>query len=205
MISAQSQTNFSYFTLPAGTMYMVPAKEKYADNLFNLLQQKSERGFTLLYNNYADALFSVIFQIVEKKEIAEDLLQDTFVKIWKKIDTYDETKGTLFTWMLNIARNTAIDFIRLRRNEFYKQLVNFDVLLNDSFYHAIETVNFNRLDYIVIKNRASELDNKYAVVIDLIYFEGFTYEQAAKVLKLPIGTVKTRARMALKLLKKLYK
>jgi RNA polymerase sigma-70 factor (ECF subfamily) len=204
MISSQTQkeNKFSYLILPANKMYAVITKEKPAENLLNLLQQKSEKGFSKLYDNYADALFSVIYRIVEKRVIAEDLLQDSFVKIWQKIDTYDETKGTLFTWMLNIARNTSIDHIRLRKNEFNKKLLHDDILLNEYFHPCIDLGNANRLDYISIKNIAAALDDKYAIILDLIYFEGCTYEQVAKLLKLPLGTVKTRGRMALTLLKK---
>ena len=205
MISTQLQKNFSYFSLPARKVYTAKANEKPAEDLLNLLQQKSERGFSLLYDNYADALFSVIRQIVNNTEITEDLMQETFVKIWKKIGTYDQTKGTLYTWMLNIARNTGIDFIRSNKNRFYKHLVHDDIWQNEYFQPGIEMVNMERLDYIAIKNKAAELDNKYAVVLDLIYFEGHTYEQVAELLKLPLGTVKTRGRMALTLLKKAYK
>ncbi len=205
MISTQPTTRFSYLTLPVSNVYTVIVKEKSTENLLDLLQQKSERGFSLLYNNYADALFSVILQIIKNKEITEDLLQETFVKVWKKINTYDETKGTLYTWMHNIARNTGIDFIRSHKNRFYKLLVHDDIWQNEFLQPGTVIGNADRLDYIAVKNKSATLDVKYAVVIDLIYFEGCTYEQAAKLLKLPIGTVKTRARMALTLLKKAYK
>jgi RNA polymerase sigma-70 factor (ECF subfamily) len=201
----QTQNNFSYLTLPANKLYAVRTNEKPAENLLEQLQQKTERGFSLLYDNYADALFSVIYQIVNNREITEDLLQETFVKIWKKIDTYEKNKGTLYTWMLNIARNTGIDFIRSNKNRFYKLLIHDDLWQNEYLQPGREIGNADRLDYIAIKNKAAALDNKYAVVLDLIYFEGCTYEQVSKLLKLPVGTVKTRGRMALTLLKKAYK
>jgi len=205
MISTQIQNNFSYFSLPARKIYAATSNEIRTEKLLDQLQQRSERGFTLLYNNYSDALFSVIQQIVEKREITEDLLQETFIKIWKKIDSYDETKGTLYTWMLNIARNTGIDFIRSNRNQFYKNLVHEDTCENYFHQPGTEIVNEDRLDCIAIKNKAATLDKKYAIVIDLIYFEGLTYEQVSKLLKLPLGTIKTRGRMALTLLKEAYK
>jgi RNA polymerase sigma-70 factor, ECF subfamily len=204
MISTPLPDNYCYLTLPAMQMNTATIREKPAEDLLLLLLQKSEKGFSRLYDNYADALFSVIYQVTENKEIAEDLLQESFVKIWKKIDSYDKTKGTLYTWMLNIARNTAIDFIRLRRNKFHKQLVHGDVWQHENFQTGTDTGNADRLDYLAIKNKAASLDDKYAVIIDLIYFEGFTYIQAAKQLKMPLSTVKTRARMALSLLKKAY-
>jgi RNA polymerase sigma-70 factor, ECF subfamily len=204
MISAQLPNNYSYLTLPAREVNTATAKEKTAAYLLYLLQQKTEKGFSLLYDNYADALFSVIYKVTENKEIAEDLLQETFVKIWKKIAVYDEAKGSLYTWMLNIARNTSIDFIRLRRNKFHRQLVYADVWQQEYFQTGTTMENTDRLDYLAIKNKAASLEEKYAVIINLIYFEGFTYIQAAKLLKMPLSTVKTRARMALTILKKVY-
>jgi RNA polymerase sigma-70 factor, ECF subfamily len=204
MLSTQLPNNYSHLTFPAMEVHTANVKANFPENLLYLLQQKSEKGFSLLYDNYADALFSVIYKVAENKEIAEDLLQETFVKIWKKIAMYDEAKGSLYTWMLNIARNTAIDFIRLRRNKFHKQLVHGEVWQHEYFQAGMGIGNADRLDYLSIKNKAASLDDKYAVVINLIYFEGFTYIEAAKYLKMPLSTVKTRARMALTLLKKAY-
>ncbi len=205
MISTQSVSQYSFYTLPARKAYTSTTVKVPIDNLLNLLQQKSERGFSQLYDNYADALFSVTYQIVKNKEIAEDLLQDIFVKIWKKIDTYDEARGTLYTWMLNIARNTSIDFVRSQKNRFYQHFVHDDILLNESYQRGNNIENADHLDYIAIKNKAAKLDQKYADVIDLIYFEGYTYEQVAIILNLPLGTVKTRGRNALTILKNAYK
>jgi RNA polymerase sigma-70 factor (ECF subfamily) len=204
MISTQIQldNNFSYVTITATQMYAVKSFEQRSEDLVNLLQQKCEKGFSQLYDNYSDALFCEIYQIVARETIAEDLLQDTFVKIWKKIDTYDKSKASLYTWMLNIARNTSIDFIRSRKNEFNRSILNDDILQSDYLIISDVIDNSNRLDFISIKNKAALLDYKYAVVLDLIYFEGFTYEQVANLLRLPLGTVKTRGRMALTLLKK---
>ncbi len=205
MISTQSVSQNSFYTLPARKAYTSTTVKVPIDNLLNLLQQKSERGFSQLYDNYADALFSVTYQIVKNKEIAEDLLQDIFVKIWKKIDTYHEARGTLYTWMLNIARNTSIDFVRSQKNRFYQHFVHDDILLNESYQRGNNIENADHLDYIAIKNKAAKLDQKYADVIDLIYFEGYTYEQVAIILNLPLGTVKTRGRNALTILKNAYK
>jgi RNA polymerase sigma-70 factor, ECF subfamily len=204
MISTPLQNNFSYLTLPVKQVYAVVTKGKPAENLLHLLQQKNETAFTLLYDNYADALFSILYKVVNNKEIAEDLLQETFVKIWKKIDMYNETKGSLYTWMLNIARNTGIDFMRSSRNKFHQQLIHTDAWQQEYLQTSTGMENTDRLDYLSIRNKAASLDDKYAVIINLIYFEGFTYIQVAKHLKMPLSTVKTRAKMALTLLKKAY-
>lgn len=80
-----------------------------------MLQQiykKDDRAFTLLYDMYSKSLFSVIYNLIRDHEEAEDILQETFVKIWKNIESYDESKGRFYTWILNISRNASIDRLR---------------------------------------------------------------------------------------------
>ncbi|HWJ25677.1 MAG TPA: sigma-70 family RNA polymerase sigma factor, partial [Flavisolibacter sp.] len=88
-------------------------KLKYEEQeLVAALRQKQNHAFSYLYDHYAGALYGVINQILNDAELSNDVLQETFVNIWKRIDSYDATKGRLFTWMLNIARNAAIDKTR---------------------------------------------------------------------------------------------
>src|SRR6478672_10809569 len=82
--------------------------------LITLLRQKDNGAFSYLYEHYSGALYGIIKQIVADVDLANDVLQEVFVSIWKKIDSYDESKGRLFTWMLNIARNASIDKTRSR-------------------------------------------------------------------------------------------
>jgi RNA polymerase sigma-70 factor, ECF subfamily len=172
--------------------------------LVQLIKSKSEKGFNILYNNYSKALFGVLIKYVRRTELAEDLLQETFVKIWKHIDGFDPARGSLFTWMLNVAQNLAIDYLRsaaYRRQSFQ---VSIDLLsiTKDNKYDIATTSN--DLEFKDFKCRALQLDPKYAEVIDMIFFYGWSHEQTAQLLRLPLGTVKTRARKGLGLLKILY-
>jgi RNA polymerase sigma-70 factor (ECF subfamily) len=174
------------------------------DSLIKLVQSKSERGFHTLYDKYCGALYGIIIKLVKRTDVADDLLQDTFVKIWKHIDTFDSSKGTLYTWMLNIARNQALDYLRSSAHK--KQLLQVEI---DLFSHCTDnigniTINACPVEFTDFKNKALQLDPKYTEVIDLIYFYGWTQEQTAEILKLPLGTIKTRARKGLSLLKMLY-
>jgi RNA polymerase sigma-70 factor (ECF subfamily) len=174
------------------------------DSLVKLVQSKSERGFHTLYNKYCGSLYSIIIKLVKRTDIADDLLQDTFVKIWKHIDSYDSSKGTLYTWMLNIARNQAIDY--LRSSSYRNQLLQVEI---DLFSHCTDNIgntisNSCPIEFTDFKNKALQLDSKYTEVIDLIYFYGWTHEQTAEIMKLPLGTIKTRSRKGLSLLKTLY-
>jgi RNA polymerase sigma-70 factor (ECF subfamily) len=172
--------------------------------LVQLIQSKSEIGFNTLYNKYCGALYGVILKLVKRTDVADDILQDTFVKIWRHIATFDNSKGTLYTWMLNIARNQAVDY--LRSSTYRKQQLQVEI---DMFSHCTDsigntTLNVCPIEFSDFKNKALQLDPKYTEVIDLIYFYGWTQEQTAEILKLPLGTIKTRARKGLSLLKTLY-
>lgn len=164
------------------------------DELVSLLKNKDIKAFDILYNNYSSSLFGVISRIIPAEEIAQDILQDVFVKIWKSTDMYDKSKGRLYTWMLNIARNSAIDYSRSK--QFKSETKNQDI--DNSVYEVNKqkSSSFNT-DVIGLKEEVSKLKDDYRILIDLIYFKGFTQEETAKELNIPLGTVKTRVRAAI--------
>lgn len=174
------------------------------ETLVLMVKSKSEKGFNMLYDNYCGALYGILMKFVQQRDVAEDLLQEIFVKIWKNIDAYDPERGTLFTWMLNIARNQAIDYLRSARHRQQLLHVNNDLFRLHKDYIASNISNSSLLEHKDIKNKVLQLDKKYATIIDLIFFYGCTYEQTGRILKLPTGTVKTRTRKGLAILKKLY-
>jgi RNA polymerase sigma factor (sigma-70 family) len=161
--------------------------------LIALLQQRNNQAFTYLYDNYSGALFGVICQIISNKEAANDVLQEVFINIWRKIETYDLSKGRLFTWMLNIARNAAIDKIRSKswQNDLKNQQMPEDVNKLES-----QSVKLNT-DNLGIKKVLGKLKEEQRALIELSYFQGYTHEEIAKGLNIPLGTVKTRIRSAL--------
>jgi RNA polymerase sigma-70 factor (ECF subfamily) len=168
---------------------------KYSEQeLVTLLQQRNDKAFNYLYDNYAAALNGVILPIVNDKETANDILQEVFVSVWRKIESYDASKGRLFTWLLNIARNAAIDKIRS------KSFRNDQSTLTIAENIDIRTTGFvsqPNQDYIGLKKLLTRLKDEYRTLIDLSYFQGFTHEEIAKALNIPLGTVKTRIRTAL--------
>lgn len=157
----------------------------------SLLRQKDNHAFSYLYDHYAGALHGVVKQIVADGELANDVVQEVFINIWKKIDTYDETKGRLFTWMLNIARNASID--KTRSKSFQQGMRQQALADNDLPMHAVR----QGLDDYGLKKVLSKLKEEQRMLIDLSYYQGFTHEQIAKALNIPLGTVKTRIRSAL--------
>ena len=164
------------------------------EELLPLLLRKEERAFTQLYDMYSKSLFSIITNLISDREEAEDVLQEVFVKIWKNIETYNQSKGRLYTWMLNIARNTSID--KLRSKGFNNSQKN---LSSDNFVHLLDDSNklTNKIDSIGLREFVNKLKPKCIQLIDLLFFKGFTQQEASEELAIPLGTVKTQNRMCM--------
>ena len=168
--------------------------------LVTLLQERHHDAFNYLYDHYSSALYSVILNIVPDKDMANDVLQEVFIKVWRQIDSYDKTKGRLFTWMLNVARNSGIDMVRSKNYQKTKQ--NHE--LTENVYHAGGTFE-NNTDTIGLRKMVHALKDEYKVLVELSYFQGYTQDEISKMLSIPLGTVKTRLRAALIQLKKVIK
>jgi RNA polymerase sigma factor (sigma-70 family) len=162
--------------------------------LVTSLKARDEQSFSYLYDNYSGALYSIVLQIVSDKELANDVLQDVFVNLWKKIESYDTTKGRLFTWMLNVARNLAIDMVR---SKAYQNSQKNQQLPDTEDYDKAGAVTQLNVDNIGLRKIVGKLKTEHRVLIDLAYFKGFTHEEIAEIESLPLGTVKTRIRSAL--------
>lgn len=153
-----------------------------------------------LYDNYSAALYGVVLRIVKKEDIAEEVVQDVFMKIWNSISQYDGAKGRLFTWMFNIARNLSID--KLRSKELKRDLKTDAVSDN---VHSIESRHHDQqqIDTIGIEKLLNYLQEEQQLIIKLLYLQGYTQSEVAKEYGIPLGTVKTRHRLAMIHLRKL--
>lgn len=171
---------------------MEVAKKYSESELVHLLQQRSEQVFSYLYDNYSGALLSIIYNIVKDEELANDVLQEVFVKIWRQVESYDSSKGRLFTWMLNIARNASIDTIRSK--SYQNSQKNRE--LSENVYSSAGVSQLH-VDQIGLRKLVHQLKEEYRVLIDLSYFQGFTQDEISKMMDIPLGTVKTRLRTAL--------
>lgn len=169
------------------------------ENIIDLLRRQDTNGVALLYDKYSSALYGVIFRVVNNKEIAEEALQDTFTKVWRSFESYDDKKGRLFTWLINIARNTAID--ATRRKGFNVQNQEIEKVVNTFDEQQNTSLNPETLD---LKKLAHTLPLEYKELIDIIYFQGYTQAEAAEALNIPLGTVKTRLRTAILKLKQMF-
>lgn len=164
------------------------------------LRNSEAKAISQLYKMYAPALMGIIKRIVRFDEIAEDVLQDTFVKIWKSIALYDSSKGRLFTWMANLAKNQAIDQLRSKsatNSSKTDDIITISSALLDykSFFHL-------NTDAIGIKNLLYSLKSDQKTIVDLIYFQGYTHIQTSEILNMPLGTIKTKLRLSILALRK---
>lgn len=171
------------------------------EELVTSLKNGNQNALGFLYDNYSSALFGVILRIVESEQNAEDILQEVFVKIWKNIASYDRSKGKLYTWLINIARNSAIDSLRAKDHKLKSQIQSLDNSvrsINKQYSTAIHP------DHIGLKALVNKMKPEYKQLIDKLYFEGYTQEEAAKELNIPLGTVKTRIRTAISQLREIF-
>ena len=179
----------------------MPGSLKYTEpELVTLLKKRSQTAFNYLYDNYSGALYGVILSILTDKELAGDVLQEVFVKIWRQIEQYDAEKGRLFTWMINISRNASIDM--LRSKGYHSQKQNRE--LTENVYSAAGTVS-TETDKIGLRKLVTGLRDDHKVLVELAYFQGYTQDEISKLLNVPLGTVKTRLRSALLQLRDLLK
>jgi RNA polymerase sigma factor (sigma-70 family) len=156
------------------------------------LKAKDDQAFSYLYDNYSGSLYSIILQIVKTPETASDVMQEVFINIWRKIESYDPIKGRLFTWMLNISRNASIDL--LRSKNYQNSQKNQEI--TDTVYGS-DQVTQTSIDSIGLTKFLGKLRPEQRVLVELAYFKGYTHDEIAQIEDIPLGTVKTRIRNAL--------
>lgn len=171
------------------------------EQIVTSLKQKNRDAVGILYDKYSSLLFGIIARIVKSDETAEDLLQEVFVKVWNNINSYDPAKAKLVTWMGNIARNLAID--KIRSKDYKNSQQNRDI---EDYVNIIEespAAAFNP-EHIGVKDMIDKLAPEQRILIDMVYFQGFTQAETAEKLGIPLGTVKTRIRTAINNLRDIY-
>jgi RNA polymerase sigma factor (sigma-70 family) len=163
------------------------------------LRNREKIAIEALYDMYSASLFGVISRIIPDTALAEDVLQETFVKIWHSFSGYSSEKGRLFTWMVNIARNLSID--KVRSKDFKNQNKNRELENNVTFIDEQRNTTY-KPELLGIKELVSTLKPEQKSILDLVYFKGYTHVEASEELGVPLGTIKTRLRMAILQLRK---
>lgn len=164
------------------------------------IQQQEQKALVFLYDKYGDVLYGIAHKIVQSDDLAQDIVQEAFIKIWKNGPSYNPKKGTVFTWALNITRNLAIDKTRSAAYKKRQYVDEAGTTIHNATAFSVE----NKPEHIGLKSQVNELDPKYKEVIDLVYFRGYTQSEVKDLLGIPLGTVKSRIRIGLRELRKVF-
>lgn len=164
------------------------------DKLIEELQSGNEKAFERIYELYSQSTYGIIYSIIKDTAIAEEVLQDVFIKIWNNAKSYNSDKGRFFTWVLNIARNASID--KIRSKDFKNKKLN---LKSDIFVDILESKSnfFGSIDAIGLQKYIDILGPTCRKLIDLLFFQGFTQKETSEELQMPLGTVKTKNRVCI--------
>lgn len=164
--------------------------------LIQRLQNKDEIALSLLYDKYSRALYGVILRMCKDEDMAQNLLQDTFIAIWEKAYRYDFEKGKFYTWAYRIAKNKTLNF--LRKSDNLIQVDDFSVYENKTEEATTQ------LDHLKLKGSIKSLKEQHQKAIELVYFNGLTHKEAHVEMGVPLGTFKSYVSQAIKQLQKAY-
>lgn len=164
--------------------------------LYGRVLNKDALALELLYDRYEKLLYSFAYRMAGNQQLAEEVVQDVFVKLWKPHAPYSEEKGKFSSWIITLTRNTALDLLRKRKVETSLELIEKD---------ALEATPATTEDLVewketgeLVRNAVSTLKDEQKKMIDLFYFKGWTQQKIAEATAVPLGTVKGRLRLALK-------
>lgn len=147
-----------------------------------------------MYDAYSGALYNIVIKIVQSKEDADELIQSVFLKVWNNIESFDDNKSSIYTWMATIARNSALDKLRSRSYKNERKNTSFSI----SDYGLQASGKYKSID---IKQLTRNMDDKYKFLIEKFYIEGYTQQEISDDYQIPLGTIKTRLREAINILR----
>lgn len=170
--------------------------------MVELMQDGNKHFLDLLYREYGGIVYNICLGMLKSKEEAEDVLQESLVKVWKNAQRFDPSKAKLLTWVVQIAKNTALDHIKSKANSNAKNTET----MSDKPVKASYGVSKQNEDYIGLREVIEkQLDNRDQRILNMLYFEGYSQREVAKELEMPIGSVKTRVRYTVKHLRSFLK
>jgi RNA polymerase sigma-70 factor (ECF subfamily) len=168
------------------------------EDLARRLRDHEPRAMSELYDRFGRLVYSVVLNIVRDTGIAEDLVQETFLRAWTRIRAFDVARGALGPWLLTIARHRAIDYIRSFQSRIERTSVEFDPADHPQLFNDMERDLLNDQHARLLKKALSNLSENQRKVIELAYYEGLSQTEMAEKLGEPLGTIKTWTRTALR-------
>ena len=168
--------------------------------LLHRIALRDQQAFALLYDRYATVLYSLCLSIVKRANDAEDVLQECFLQIWEKAYAFDGLKGSVYTWLVTMTRNRAIDRLRSKHFQISQQRqpdFDFDLISSNDASSPFDNASMaERAQYV--RTAFTTLPAEQREVLQMAYFEGYSQSEIAGRLQIPLGTVKTRTRQAIK-------
>ena len=162
-------------------------------HIIGLLRTDAAAAVAVILDQYGDALYGLVCRMIPEREIADEVIQDAMVKVWQNAAAYDPGKGKLYTWLASITWNTALDKVR---SAGYKQSKKSEPL--DTNVYVQQMSEESHHGDVGLQRALARLDAKYREVIDLVYFGGYSHSEVSETLAIPVGTVKSRVRIAIR-------
>ncbi len=190
--------------LPVGFSYallQVTLRFKDDSELAKRLKDRDPRAMSELYDRYGRLAYSLIYRVVRNAGAAEDLVQETFLRVWNRVQSFDQTRGALGPWVLTVARNRAIDYLRSVDGKISAGALELDRLENPAMFSNFDEHALSIDRARILKTAFEKLTPTQRQVIELAYFEGLSQTEMAERMNQPLGTVKTWVRGALKALR----
>lgn len=165
------------------------------------IAERDEQAFGAIYDQYSRAIYSLAYRILQNNTLAEEVTQDTFLKVWQQTTHWDSSKGNLKSWLLAITQFTAIDRLRQERRQ---PALHQDPIEELEYRAGTSDHEAGWQEEIAMQSLISQLPADHAQLIDLAFFQGMTHQEIASKTNIPLGTVKTRLRTGLKRLRDLW-
>ena len=161
---------------------------------------KDQKALEKLYDLYSRIIYSIVLRIVKNQEDAEEILQNIFLQVWERADSFNGKKGTVYAWLITLARNKAIDKIRSKdfRNNTYTFTFDYEIEIFENKYSGLEIDSMiaqERSEYV--RKALLQIPKEQREIIEMAFFEGYTQIEISEKLNLPLGTVKTRSRQGM--------
>jgi len=171
--------------------------------LLELVANGDDAAFDSLYLRYADLVYSVALRVVADAGIAQDVSQEVFLRVWRRPELFDASRGRFITWLMSVARNRAVDEIRSRGRRRLREIAPGAGVDDPADPQAVDPQLAAELaaERASVRGCLGSLPEQQRVTIELAYFGGMTQQEIAAVLDTPLGTVKTRVRLAMKKLR----
>ncbi len=169
--------------------------------LIERLKRRDPRALADLYDRYGRMVYTLIVRVVRDTGVAEDLVQETFLRVWNRAAAIDSERGALGPWILTVARNRAIDYIRSLEGRMAQNTFDLDAGEQPALFTDLERDLLNSDRARLLRKAFEKLTPNQRIVIELAYWEGLSQSEMAERMKQPLGTVKTWVRTALQTLR----